>query len=521
MSRAPFNFYKALSEELDPDKLQQRFLMALLELQNVERGSIWVKRNDGYCCVETAGRESEQIRGITISATRSSIVGWVIEHGEMTIAEPGKDERHFKELEENLTIKSKLILCFPLLLKNREVYGAVEIIDTSAGGDRLNLNKEYLELLQDLVDIGSLAISNSLVYTHQVKENQKLKKVIDAIRGEEIIIGSSQAFLKTMKITADYAKTDFPVLITGESGTGKEIIAREIHRLSNRKDKPFFVQNCSAIPDTLLESELFGYERGAFTGATKDKMGLFEAATGGTIFLDEIGDMPIQLQARILRALQNHEIKPLGGTSTRKIDVRIISATNKDLKDAIAKGLFREDLFYRLNVLPIHVPPLRERCEDIPLLLDHFLKREAMKMGVPSKRISKEAMEYLSRYQWKGNIRELENFVKRIIAVAEVDRITPCDLSMHLSEAPPCEPPASLDAAQSAHKDACVKAEAGQATASSRHSCFEGYTWEELERAYVLYLLEKNKWHITRAAKQAGVNRSTFDSRMKKLGIQK
>jgi transcriptional regulator with GAF, ATPase, and Fis domain len=495
--------------------------MALLELQNVERGSIWVKRNNGYSCLEAVGHESEKIKGVTISANRPSIVGWVIEHGEMTIAEPGKDERHFREIEESFLIKSKLILCFPLFLKNREVYGAVEIIDTSAGGDRLNLNKEYLEFLQDLVDIGSLAISNSIVYTHQVNENQKLKRVLDAIRSEEIIIGSSPAFLKTIKSAADYARTDFPVLITGESGTGKEIIAREIHRLSKRRDKPFFVQNCSAIPDTLLESELFGYEKGAFTGATRDKIGLFEAANGGTIFLDEIGDMPIQLQARILRVLQNNEVKPLGGTKTRTIDARIISATNKDLKDAIEKGLFREDLFYRLNVLPIHIPPLRERVEDIPLLLDHFTKREAMKMGVPCKKLSGEAMEYLVRYPWKGNIRELENFVKRIIAAAGGECIRYCDLAMHFTEAPCATPLESSTAALPARNEPVAQSPAGAQAPPSSSLSFDGYTWEGLERAYVLYLLEKNKWHITRAAKQAGVNRSTFDSRMKKLGITK
>lgn len=520
MRFAPFSFYRALSEELDPEKLQRRFLTALLDLQNVERGSIWVRREDGYFCVEAVGIESEHIRRITIDANRPSIVGWVIEHGERTIAEPGKDDRHFKELEEKMLVKSKLILCFPLFLRNRDVYGAIEIIDTSAGGDRLNLNKEYLELLQNLVDIGALAISNSLVYTDQVKENLKLKKVLDTLRGEEIIVGKSLTFHKAIKAAGDYARTDFPVLITGESGTGKEIIAREIHRMSNRHDKPFFIQNCSAIPDTLLESELFGYEKGAFTGATKDKIGLFEAANGGTILLDEIGDMPMQLQARILRVIQNSEVKPLGGNKTRTVDVRIISATNKDLKEAIAKGLFREDLYYRLNVLPVHLPPLRERKEDIPLLLDHFIKREALRMGVPSKRISRDVQEYLIQYPWKGNIRELENFVKHIIVVAEGETIQPRDLSSHFTDKS-WEGAEILEAASGLQQPPPGVESLQRGGSTSGRSPFEGYTWEELDRAYVTYLLEKNKWHITRAAKEAGVNRSTFDSRMKKLGIKR
>ncbi|GKT09703.1 sigma-54-dependent Fis family transcriptional regulator [Desulforhabdus sp. TSK] len=522
MSHTSFSFCKALSSELDPEKLHQKFLSSLLELQNVERGSIWVKKRDGYLCVEAAGDQSQRIKGVTIRADRPSIVGWVIENGKMTISEPGKDERHYKAFEADMAVKSRLILCFPLFLKSGEVYGAVQLIDTSAGGDRLNLDKDYLDLLQNLVDIGSIVLSNSLVYMDQVKENLQLKQTLDSIRREEAILGKSEAFLKVLKAAADYARTDFPVLITGESGTGKEVIAKEIHRLSPRADKPFLVQNCSAIPETLLESELFGYQKGAFTGAIKDKVGLFEAANEGTVFLDEIGDMPLQLQARILRIIQNSEIKPLGGTKTRKINVRILSATNKDLKEAIAREQFREDLFYRLNVLPLHLPPLRERKEDILLLLDHFLTRESLKMGIPLKKLNRAAMDYLLQYSWKGNIRELENFVKHIIVVVEGPRITRDDLFLHFQaaqlDAAPAEP-ASLPTAP-VH-EAAAQQEPSLQPDRTDPSFFEGYTWEGLEKAYVLYLLEKNRWHITRAAREAGVNRSTFDSRMKKLGIRK
>ena len=220
MSYTSFNFCKVLSEELDPEKLQRKFLMTLLELQNVERGSIWVQKGSGYLCIDAVGNQSEQIRGMTISTHRASIVGWVIENGKMTIAEPGKDKRHYKEVEERLDVKSKLILCFPLFLKTGDVYGALQIIDTSAEGNRLNLSPEYLELLQGLVDIGSLSLSNSLMYTNQVKENLKLKQTLDAIRREETIVCKSQQFLRVLKLAADYAKTDFPVLVTGESGTG-------------------------------------------------------------------------------------------------------------------------------------------------------------------------------------------------------------------------------------------------------------------------------------------------------------
>jgi transcriptional regulator with GAF, ATPase, and Fis domain len=515
MSRTHFNFRKMLAEELDTEKLQRNFLSALLELQNVERGSIWVKTRDGYLCVEAAGSQSEAIRGVTIPADQQSIVGWVIDKGRMTVAEPGKDDRHYGDFEEQLIVKSTLILCFPLFLKSGEVYGAIQIIDTSAEGNRLNLNEDYLKLLEEIIDLGSMALSNSLIHANQVQENLRLKQTIEAMRDQGVLIGRSEPFLRTFKTAVDYAKTDFPVLITGESGTGKELIAREIHRQSNRSAKPFMVQNCSAIPETLLESELFGYVKGAFTGAVKDKIGLFEAADGGTLFLDEIGDMPFHLQARMLRVLQNSEIKPLGGTLTKKIDVRIISATNKDLKEAIAREQFREDLFYRLNVLPLHMPPLRERPEDTRLLLDHMLSREAVRMGMPAKRFAKDALEFLLAHPWKGNVRELENFVRRIIIVTDTDLITFKDLAPHFAadEIPPAAP-AEEPAQEPGRQSEPGHQEAGRPS-------FEGYTWESLEREYVLYLLEKNKWHVTRAAKEAGVIRSTFDSRMKKLGIRK
>jgi transcriptional regulator with GAF, ATPase, and Fis domain len=517
MSDKPFDFYRAVSEELDPAELQRKFLTALLELQNVERGSIWVRSDKGYTCIEAAGLQSERIREMSVDSSRPSIVGWVIENGKMTVAEPGKDTRHYWQAEEKLDIKSRLILCFPLFLKTGEVYGAVQIIDTSAGGNRLNLDKSYLDLLQKLIDIGSVALSNSLVFSEQVKENRKLRQALEAIRARDLIVGKSAALMGARKRAAEYARTDFPVLITGESGSGKELLAKEIHRLSGRNGGPFLAQNCSCIPDTLLESELFGYEKGAFTGAFKSKHGLFEAANGGTIFLDEIGDMPFPLQAKILRVIQEGEIRPVGSAQSKKVDVRIISATNRDLRNEIARENFREDLFYRLNVLPLHVPALRERPEDIALLLDHFLARDALRLGVARKTFSKSALDFLLAYEWPGNVRELENFVKHILVITSADLITREDLSNHfVSIPPPAHAPSAGDGMPKQ-----VESKETTGNSGSKLSFFDGCSWEELERQYISYLLEKNKWRITSAAKEAGVNRSTFDSRMKKLNIRR
>jgi transcriptional regulator with GAF, ATPase, and Fis domain len=498
------DFPKALFEELETEKLQRRFLESLVEFQNVDRGSVWIKQPDGYRCIEAIGPQSERIKDMVLSADKPSIVAWVIENGRMTIAEPGKDKRHFKDAESDIDIKSTLILCYPLVLKTGQVYGAVEIIDTAHGGSRLNLSKEYLDLLEDFVAIGSIALGNALAFADQKKETQHLKKLLREIKGATPLIGKSAAFQAALETARNYARTDFPVCITGESGTGKELFAREIHRLSTRATGPFLVQNVSAIPDTLLESELFGYRKGAFTGADRDKIGLFEAGTGGTVFLDEIGDMPLPLQARILRVLQENEVKPLGDTQTRTVDVRLISATNRDLSQAIAAGTFREDLFYRLNVLPLRLPPLRERTEDIPELLDYFLRRDAARLDMPAKTLSPAASRALRERPFRGNVREMENLVRYLLATAPGQVIETGDIPDRPGNAPPLPETSPRRPSESA--DAPELAD---------------YSWDELERAYALALLEKYKWNVTKASRQAGVNRSTFDSRLRKLGIRK
>ncbi|MFC1883860.1 sigma 54-interacting transcriptional regulator [Thermodesulfobacteriota bacterium] len=519
MLKTDLNIYKALFEDLDPDNLKLRFLKLLLEIQGVARGSIWVKEDNGYRCIEAIGGETgkNRVKGVFIPGDQSSLVGWVITKGEMTVADAGEDPRHYKAFEDGLEVKSTCILCYPLILRGGEVYGAVQIIETDSGGNRMNLDEQFLEQLQGIVDVGSIALSNALNFSEQLEKNVKLEQALDNIRTEIQIIGQSRALLDAMKKVRDYAQTDFPVLITGESGTGKDLIARELHRLSSRNNKTFVVQNCSAIPQTLLESELFGYKKGAFTGATEDKIGLLQAADGGTIFLDEIGDMALELQARVLRVIENGEIKPLGQAKTRKIDVRIISATNKDLNKAISNKEFRQDLYYRLNVLPLHLPPLRERKMDIPLLLIYFLKKESIKLTTPLKTFTSEAIKYLQDYPWKGNIRELENFVKYIISTAGKDTIDLDNIPEHIlkrdssvNEATPSVPTFNQHISP-----------VNEHLLGNNGSGFSGYTWMNLEKAYVSYLLEKNKWNITRAAREANLNRSTFDSRMKKLGISK
>ena len=514
MLKSAVSLFESLSGEIDPQVLQRRFLLSLLELQNVSRGSIWIKNANSYLCIEAVGVESERIRGVSIPAGRSSIVGWVIENGKMTVSDPSTDSRHYREMETDMAVKSSLILCFPLFLRSREVYGAVQIIDTTPEMSRLNLDEEYLSQLQDLVNIGSIALGNAIFFNDQIKEAELLKRTLKQIRSEGVILGQSPCFLKIMDRIRSYAVTDYPVLITGESGTGKELAANRIHEQSRRRDKPILVQNCSAIPEALLESELFGHTKGAFSGAVTDKAGLFEAADGGTVFLDEIGDMPMNLQAKILRVIQNGEIKPVGQVRVKKVDIRIVSATNRNIKEAVAHGDFRQDLFYRLSVLPLHLPPLRERHEDISLLFRHFMKREALKMGLSPKGISREAMLKLIQYGWVGNIRELENLVRYLLVVTDGNIIVPTDLPFLFDE-----PTTAAVAPDPWPTDFGVRSD--EHIAAPDALSFGRMTWPEVENAYIQYLLAKNSGNITRAARDAGVNRSTFVSRMRRLGLNR
>ena len=499
-----------LFKELDPQALQKNFLDSLLKIQNVRRGSIWIKKKESYICVEAAGAESENIKGVVLESGHPSIVGWVIENKKMTVAETKSDRRHYREVEDEFAVKSSQILCFPLFLSENEVYGAVQIIDTAPGKTRLNLDKEYLEPLQNLVDICSIAMSNAILFSTEKKKALHLKSALSRMQKESLIIGQSKSFQKSMGLVKSYADTDFHVLITGDSGTGKELVAERLHKRSSRREKPFLAQNCSAIPETLLESELFGYKKGAFTGATRDRAGLFEAADGGTVFLDEIGDMPMSTQAGLLRVLQKNEIKPLGETTARRVDVRIVAATNKDIKKMIADNSFRQDLYYRLSVLPVHLPPLRERREDIPLLVKHFLETEAIKANTDEKKVVPDAMQYLVAYHWPGNIRELENLIRYLMVTIPGEYIQADNFPPHIREAQP------ISGDPYAVSSDCLPQSINEFMVD-----LTGLTWPGLEKNYVIALLKKYNWNITWAAKASGINRSTFASRMRKLKIKK
>ena len=266
-------------------------------------------------------------------------------------------------------------------------------------------------------------VKNAIQQRELFRENRALRRELNRKYTFADIVGKSESFQRIFALVEKVADTNANVLILGESGTGKELVARAIHLNSGRSDGPFLAVNCGALPESILESELFGHVRGAFTGAVADKKGLFRSASGGTLFLDEIGEMPVALQVKLLRALQEHEVTPVGSSATVKFDARIIAATNKELGDEVAAGRFREDLFYRLNVIELAIPPLRERSEDIPLLAKHFVSKTARSQNAAEKSISRDALEALAKYDWPGNVRELENAIERafILSGDEID----------------------------------------------------------------------------------------------------
>ena len=336
-----------------------------------------------------------------------------------------------------------------------------------------------------------LTVKKALQFTVLAEENKRLKSELSDKADFRTIIGSSKEMEKVFDVVRKVADTEASILITGESGTGKELVARAIHSNSSRKDAPFVAINCAAIPRDLLESELFGHIKGAFTGAVRDKAGKFQLADGGTLFLDEVGELPLELQSKLLRALQEKEVEPVGGTKTQKIDVRIVSATNLNVDKAVADGMFREDLYYRLSVIPIHLPPLRERRNDIPLLIRYFCSKH------DNEEVSfdKHALETLVMYPWPGNVRELQNTVERLLIMRNGDTIILDDLPEKISGKQAVNGPKVVNLPD------------------------EGYSLEQLEQEVVVVALERNDWNQAAAARFLRIPRHTLIYRMEKYNI--
>lgn len=355
------------------------------------------------------------------------------------------------------------------------------------------------------------------------------------------IIGQSTTLADVFRVLLKVAPTDSTVLVTGESGTGKELLVRALHANSTRADKPFVPINCGAIPRELLESELFGHEKGAFTHAIRTRPGRFEIADGGSIFLDEIGEMDLSLQVKILRVLQEKEIERVGGNGVKKVDVRIVAATNRDLEEEVSKGRFREDLYYRLNVIPLHLPPLRERGGDVLLLVQYFLERFCKKKGRTVLGLCADARKILSAYTWPGNVRELENFMERLSILVDGDEVTPLDLPRKILEAvgdvaalPDPTPPVPVSAPSGA--TAGVAPSAPPSAVSSTMMTSQGFVWptladlekhgmglkeflDSMEDRLLEEALSQSDGVKNQAAELLGIKRTTLIEKLKKKGV--
>ena len=419
------------------------------------------------------------------------IAGWVAEKNTSLIVNDARsDARFFPDIAQKIGFPTTSILAVPMRVKDKLV-GVIEILNKKDGK---KFTEEDLQWLEIFSTQAAIAVQNARSFQRVRNELSVLQDKVQAEQGWHTFVGESKIIRERLDIARKAAQTDSSVLLLGESGTGKELFAEQIHLSSPRSANPFIRVNCAAIPEALLESELFGHVKGAFTDAVADRRGRFELADGGTLFLDEIADMPLPLQAKLLRVLQNKTFERVGSSESVHVNVRIIAATNHSLEREVSAGQFRADLFYRLNVLPITIPPLRERREDIPLLASYFLRRHSRETKKQVNGFSDEAMGLLLSYSWPGNVRELENAIERAVVFSRDERIRPESLTL--------SPGGSL----------------GDEALSER-------TLREalniFKKHFITKALESNGWHQTRTAKALSIQRSYLSKLVKELGIMK
>src|SRR5215469_2531859 len=435
------------------------------------------------------------------------IAGSVLKSGRgERVDDTANDPRFYTGVDRSTGATTRSILAAPLIARGQTM-GVIEAINHRDGPFR----DEDLRLLESLAEVIAIALSNADRFAQIQTSEQVLRRQVGALRSDLIkldlereIIGTSSAMAQVLRLIASAAASSIPVLIEGETGTGKELVARAIHRASDRASGPFIAVNCAAFTETLLESELFGHRRGAFTGAAGDEPGVFRAANGGVILLDEVGEMPLPMQAKLLRVLQEGEITPVGESRPQKVDVRVLSATNRDLGATVKAKMFRADLYYRLAVFPIRLPPLRDRREDIPLLASRFLARSSQGSGKRIDRIDADALDALVRFHWPGNVRELQNEIERAVALAtngqSIDRA-------HLWAAvggsvEKITPPDSTEASPSMDDLAAQSQPLAKARA-------------DFEARYIASVLARTGGKVTQAARLLGISRVALHKRIK------
>jgi Nif-specific regulatory protein len=422
---ALYEIARSINSILEPDELLVRVLEIAMKHLSAERGFVILadaNKDAGYNVVAMKNFSSQQ--STSDFAASSSVVKNVLNTGEAVLTFDALNDERFESSTSIIAQNILSIICIPLRTGER-IFGVVYLDSRTM---LKGFTDESLKFLTIFGNLAGIAIENATRYTELQKQNDRLKNEADVTHLFSTMIGKSTLWKNALEIAQRVLDIDIAVLITGESGTGKELVARAIHENGRRTGLPFVAVNCSAIPETLIESELFGYAKGAFTGASLMKKGLVEVAQGGTLFLDEIADLPFALQSKLMRLLQEKEFRRVGETVNRTADIRVIAATNKNLTDEIKNGKMREDLYYRLNVVGIHLPPLRDRRDDIPLLANYFIQRTSQMYKRSIDGIHPDAMQMLLTNSWKGNVREFQNTIERAVVLCRGTQLMPNDL---------------------------------------------------------------------------------------------
>ena len=476
----------------DAHSLLSRILESATRLTMGEASSLLLvnSENNKLYFEISIGSKEEELKNYSLNMGEG-IAGWVAKNStSLIVNDVDTDPRYFAEIGDKIGFNTKSILAVPMLIKD-ECVGVIEIINRNDGGYFSNEDLQWLEMFA----------SQSALTIRNAKEYQRVKNEVDMLQNKigknkssfHTFIGSSKIILDKLKIAKKIAVTNSSVLITGESGVGKELFAEQIHLNSNRSDGPFIKVNCAALPDNLIENELFGHVKGAFTDAVSDRRGRFELADKGTIFLDEIGEIPLNLQSKLLRVLQHKVFEKVGSSNSIQVDVRILAATNIDLEKAIENGSFRKDLYYRLNVLPFFIPPLRERTEDITELAEFFLTKANTQTNKKKNSFTIEAMEELLSYSWPGNVRELENVIERAVIVSANEMLDVDNLMLQ---------------SNSGIKDPYMEKTLKDAII-------------QFKKYFIKSVLDRNNWNQTLSSKVLGIQRTYLSKLIKEHNLRR
>ena len=489
---------KALNSTLNLNELLEMIIDSMIKLVDADRGFLMLANRERRLEFRIARDREEQSLEEREFEVSHSIINDVSKSGQSLFLSDIPENGRFKDQESVLDLKLKTAVCVPLILEDK----TIGVIYADSGRLTNEFTKGDMSIATAFASQAAIAIENARLHGELIlskenlaRENLELRQELSDKYEFSGIIGKSKVMLDIFSTINKITSLSTTVLIRGETGTGKELIARAIHFNGNRKHKQLVTINCGAMPSTLLESELFGHKKGSFTGATSDKAGLFETADGGTIFLDEIGDMDLALQIKLLRALQEGEIRRVGDNISKKVDVRVIAATHRDLTEDINTGRFRQDLYYRLNVIPITIPPLRERTEDIIPLIEHFLVKYAEKMNKKNIVITPESIKLLIMNDWAGNVRELENMLERALAL--------CGDSKKLT--PEHFPDLNLSAKNLDHPEKRKRLKD---------------KLRAMEKQFIIEALEKTGWKITKAAELLEVTRQHLHNKIKQYSIK-